>query len=105
MSTTDSIPVIKVLFCLHSGMDAMDVSNHLFTYHLYLPYIRNDGFLKLALSKYILKDVYDPFLANSCFNHICTFLLILPQFVGPLEVLTHAKHNVNDDSESSHRDH
>jgi transcriptional regulator GlxA family with amidase domain len=43
MSTTDSIPVIKVLFCLHSGMDAMD-------------------------------------------------------FVGPLEVLTHAKHNINDDT-------
>jgi putative intracellular protease/amidase len=45
MATTDAIPVIKVLFALHPGMDAMD-------------------------------------------------------FVGPLEVLTHAKHNVSDDCKS-----
>ena len=41
MATTDAIPVIKVLFTLHAGMDAMD-------------------------------------------------------FIGPLEVLTHAQHNIND---------
>lgn len=45
MATTDAIPVIKVLFTLHPGMDAMD-------------------------------------------------------FVGPLEVLTHAKHNINDECKS-----
>jgi len=43
MATTDSTPIIKVLFTLHTGMDAMD-------------------------------------------------------FVGPLEVLSHAKHSINDDS-------
>jgi len=43
MATTDSIPIIKVLFTLHPGMDAMD-------------------------------------------------------FIGPLEVLTHAQHNINDAS-------
>jgi len=41
MATTDAIPIIKVLFTLHAGMDAMD-------------------------------------------------------FIGPLEVLTHAQHNIND---------
>merc|ERR1712098_340988 len=43
MAATDSVPIIKVLFTLHAGMDAMD-------------------------------------------------------FVGPLEVLTHARHNINDES-------
>ena len=43
MATTDAIPIIKVLFTLHAGMDAMD-------------------------------------------------------FIGPLEVLTHAQHNINDAS-------
>jgi len=42
MAATDSVPIIKVLFTLHPGMDALD-------------------------------------------------------FVGPLEVLSHAKHNINDD--------
>lgn len=42
MAATDSVPIIKVLFTLHAGMDAMD-------------------------------------------------------FVGPLEVLTHARHNINDE--------
>ncbi len=46
MATTDAIPIIKVLFALHAGMDAMD-------------------------------------------------------FVGPLEVLSSAKHNANDDGELS----
>jgi len=45
MAATDSIPIIKVLFTLHPGMDALD-------------------------------------------------------FVGPLEVLSHAKHNINDDCKS-----
>jgi hypothetical protein len=45
MATTDSVPIIKVLFTLHEGMDAMD-------------------------------------------------------FVGPLEVLSHAKHSINDDCKS-----
>ncbi|CZT51147.1 uncharacterized protein RSE6_12248 [Rhynchosporium secalis] len=43
MAATDSVPIIKVLFTLHPGMDAMD-------------------------------------------------------FVGPLEVLTHARHNANDET-------
>jgi len=43
MASTDSVPIIKVLFTLHAGMDAMD-------------------------------------------------------FVGPLEVLTHAKHSIHDDT-------
>jgi len=43
MAGTDSVPIIKVLFTMHAGMDAMD-------------------------------------------------------FVGPLEVLTHAKHSIHDDS-------
>ena len=46
MAKADSIPIIKVLFTLHAGMDALD-------------------------------------------------------FVGPLEVLTKAKHNINDDCKSS----
>jgi hypothetical protein len=45
MAATDSVPIIKVLFTLHPGMDALD-------------------------------------------------------FVGPLEVLSHAKHNINDDCKS-----
>jgi len=43
MASTDSVPIIKVLFTMHAGMDAMD-------------------------------------------------------FVGPLEVLSHAKHSINDDT-------
>jgi hypothetical protein len=46
MAAIDRTPVIKVLFTLHAGMDAMD-------------------------------------------------------FIGPLEVLTHAQHNINDACESS----
>ncbi len=46
MAATDSVPIIKVLFTLHPGMDAMD-------------------------------------------------------FVGPLEVLTHARHNINDEGTST----
>jgi hypothetical protein len=45
MAATDSVPIIKVLFTLHEGMDALD-------------------------------------------------------FIGPLEVLSHAKHNTNDDCKS-----
>jgi hypothetical protein len=46
MAATDGTPVIKVLFTLHAGMDAMD-------------------------------------------------------FIGPLEVLTHAQHNINDACKSN----
>jgi putative intracellular protease/amidase len=45
MSTTEAIPIIKVLFALYPGMDALD-------------------------------------------------------FIGPLEVLTHAQHNINDSCKS-----
>jgi len=48
MATTEAIPVIKVLFTLHPGMDAMD-------------------------------------------------------FIGPLEVLSHAKHNLSDDCKLNSR--